>query len=70
MLFPHAQLRILGYHRLIRDLNGLDAGGFLERLSRAGFDLRERQKTRAAAPRQLRDVPGRAMAPVDSRARD
>jgi uncharacterized protein (DUF1015 family) len=31
--FPHDQMRILDYNRLVRDLNGLDVGSFLERLA-------------------------------------
>ncbi len=30
VLFPHNQLNILGYHRVIRDLGGLDAQGLLD----------------------------------------
>jgi uncharacterized protein (DUF1015 family) len=36
--FPHHQLRILDYNRVVRDLNGLSADAFLERL-RSGFDV-------------------------------
>lgn len=31
--FPHDQMRILDYNRLVRDLNGLGVGSFLERLA-------------------------------------
>ncbi|MTW19659.1 DUF1015 domain-containing protein [Allochromatium palmeri] len=31
--FPHDQMRILDYNRLVRDLNGLDVGAFLERVA-------------------------------------
>ncbi len=41
VLFPSSRMRVLGYHRLVRDLAGLDAGSFLERLSEAGFDVAE-----------------------------
>lgn len=37
--FPSDQLRILDYNRVVRDLDGLDAGTFLSRLADAGFDL-------------------------------
>jgi uncharacterized protein (DUF1015 family) len=30
--FPHTEMRILPYHRLVRDLNGLSAAQFLERV--------------------------------------
>lgn len=32
VVFPHDQLRILDYNRLVRDLNGLDTAGFLARV--------------------------------------
>ncbi len=32
VIFPHDQMQILDYNRVIRDLNGLDASEFLERL--------------------------------------
>lgn len=31
-LFPHDELRIMDYNRVVKDLNGLDAAGFLEKL--------------------------------------
>ncbi len=33
VLFPHDQVQILDYNRLIRDLNGMEREGFLERIS-------------------------------------
>ncbi|BCU06319.1 DUF1015 domain-containing protein [Allochromatium tepidum] len=33
VVFPHDQMRILDYNRLVRDLNDLDVGSFLERLA-------------------------------------
>lgn len=33
VLFPHNQLKILAYNRVVRDLNGLDPGEFLDRVS-------------------------------------
>lgn len=33
VVFPHDQMRILDYNRLVRDLNGLDAGAFQERVA-------------------------------------
>lgn len=33
VVFPHDQMRILDYNRLVRDLNGLDVGAFLERVA-------------------------------------
>ena len=40
VVFPHDQLQILDYNRVVSDLNGLDEAGFLARL-RERFDLRE-----------------------------
>lgn len=36
VLFPAGQLRILPYHRVLRDLNGMTSGQFLERLREVG----------------------------------
>lgn len=36
VLFPHRQLRILPYHRLVRDLNGMTEQMFLQRLAAVG----------------------------------
>ncbi len=33
-LFPHDELHIMDYNRLVRDLNGLDASGFIEKLNK------------------------------------
>jgi uncharacterized protein (DUF1015 family) len=35
VLFPHDQLRILPYNRVVRDLNGLDTGQFLDQVARS-----------------------------------
>ncbi len=40
VLFPASQLRILAYNRVIRDLNGLEPGEFLEKV-RAAIQVRE-----------------------------
>jgi uncharacterized protein (DUF1015 family) len=40
--FPADQVRVLGYNRLVRDLNGLDSEAFLERVGRAGFEVQPR----------------------------
>ena len=39
VLFPQAQLQILAYHRVVRDLNGLDEDAFLEAMRRVGTVL-------------------------------
>lgn len=31
-LFPHNQLRVMGYHRVIKDLNGLSEGEFMDKV--------------------------------------
>lgn len=46
--FPARELRILGYHRVVRDLNGLDPETFLERVRAAGFSVKERHRTKRA----------------------
>jgi len=38
VLFPHDQLRIMDYNRVVHDLHGLDKAGFLARLEQA-FDV-------------------------------
>jgi uncharacterized protein (DUF1015 family) len=45
--FPHDEMRILDYNRVVRDLNGFDADGLLARL-RESFDVTPRDG--AAAP--------------------
>ncbi|NKB25357.1 MAG: DUF1015 family protein [Kiritimatiellae bacterium] len=43
VLFPASQLKILGYHRCIRDLGGLEADQFLEKIKEP-FDVIETDK--------------------------
>ncbi|HIP52609.1 MAG TPA: DUF1015 domain-containing protein [Chromatiales bacterium] len=38
VIFPHDQMQILDYNRIVRDLNGLDAAEFLERVQ-DGFEM-------------------------------
>lgn len=45
--FPAAQLRILDYNRLVRDLSGLSAEAFLDRVRSAGFAVREGHAAKA-----------------------
>ncbi len=33
-LFPHDELHIMDYNRLVKDLNGMDASGFIEKLNK------------------------------------
>jgi uncharacterized protein (DUF1015 family) len=33
-LFPHDELRIMDYNRVVKDLNGMDAAGFIEKLNK------------------------------------
>jgi uncharacterized protein (DUF1015 family) len=37
VLFPHNHLKILGYHRIVRDLNGLDEAAFLCKIGEQFF---------------------------------
>jgi len=39
VLFPHDELNILGYHRVVRDLNGMDSQSFLDELAKT-YDIR------------------------------
>jgi len=38
-IFPHDELQLMGYHRVVKDLNGMSAGDFIARLEIAGFDI-------------------------------
>lgn len=49
VVFPHDQLRILDYNRVVRDLNGLSPAAFLERLA-AVFTVTPTEDPRPAAP--------------------
>ncbi len=40
VIFPHDQMKILPYNRVVKDLGGLEAGTFLER-ARERFEIRE-----------------------------
>lgn len=51
VLFPHNQLKILDYNRVVRDLNELDKAQFLERLNEK-FDVSEVSNRNCARPRQ------------------
>lgn len=44
--FPAKQLRVLGYHRLVKDLNGLEPEAFVDRLRAAGFDVKRPHRTK------------------------
>jgi len=44
--FPSDQLHVLDYNRVVRDLNGLDAASFLDRLRGAGFHVKPGHQAR------------------------
>ena len=44
--FPSHQLNILDYNRIVRDLNGLDRKGLVDRLRQGGFAVKESHRTR------------------------
>ena len=46
VLFPHDQMRILDYNRVVRDLNGMTPGVFLQRLGEAFRVSEEREPVR------------------------
>ncbi len=45
VLFPHNQLGIIDYNRVVKDLNGLEPAAFLDRL-KTGFEVRETGRER------------------------
>ncbi|MXX06791.1 MAG: DUF1015 domain-containing protein [Gammaproteobacteria bacterium] len=54
VMFPHDQIKILDYNRVVRDLNGLAAGDFLQKLER-DFELTEVEAgdAKPAEPREF-----------------
>ncbi|MBN2494460.1 MAG: DUF1015 domain-containing protein [Deltaproteobacteria bacterium] len=52
VLFPDDELRIMGYHRVVRDLNGLEPEAFLERVAEK-FELRPDGPAEPAAARHF-----------------
>ncbi len=51
-VFPHDQVRILDYNRVVKDLNGLNAEAFLQRLERC-FELAPVQQKQPTQPHQF-----------------
>lgn len=52
VIFPHDQLRILAYNRVVRDLNGYSKEGFLERIEES-FIV---EKARNSSPSQSHEI--------------
>ena len=52
VIFPHDQIQILAYNRVVRDLNRLDAAQFLSQLDDV-FDMVENQNGECAAKNEL-----------------
>jgi uncharacterized protein (DUF1015 family) len=52
VIFPHSQLRILAYNRVVKGLNGLSSGGFLERVA-DDFYI---QKTKRSKPESFHEI--------------
>ena len=50
VIFPHDQMHILDYNRLVRDLNGLESAEFLQRVGERFEMMAEREAVRPAAP--------------------
>ncbi len=50
--FPDNELKIMGYNRVVKDLNGLEPGAFLEKI-RASFDVCETQTAEPESARQF-----------------
>lgn len=53
VLFPDNQMQILDYNRLVKDLNGADAAGFLQSL-RANFTVEQAKDSADAKPKAAR----------------
>ncbi len=51
VLFPHDQLQILDYNRVVRDLNGLDVDSFLSRVGELFIVEKEEGKVKPECPR-------------------
>ena len=54
--FPASQLSIMPYNRCIKDLNGLETNTFLEKVSKAGFQILSVQNKDAAYPLQRNHI--------------
>jgi uncharacterized protein (DUF1015 family) len=50
VVFPHDEMKIMAYNRVVRDLNGLSAAGFVSRLNSA-FAISPAKRPEPAAPR-------------------
>ncbi len=56
-IFPHDELQILGYHRIVKDLNG-NGSEFLKKIKDAGFDVK---KTYEMPPKLSKHIMGMYM---------
>ena len=52
-LFPAGQLKILAYNRVVKDLNGLSAEEFLQRVSESGFIITETDNSMPENPGEI-----------------
>jgi uncharacterized protein (DUF1015 family) len=52
-LFPSDELRIMDYNRVVKDLNGLDANGFLDKLNK---NFRVEKSDDAVSPERLHEI--------------
>ncbi len=66
VLFPHDQLRIMDYNRVVRDLGGLSEGEFLEKV-RGAFSVTEAREPRPDAPRRFGMFLGRKWYRLEAR---
>ena len=55
-MFPHHQMQILPYNRIVTDLNGMSPDAFLQRLSSA-FNVNRAGGRGSGQPRRVRHVP-------------
>ena len=61
VIFPHDELQILPYNRVVRDLNGYTAQQFLDALA-ANYELQRTTQPGAGAGGRVRHVSGRPLA--------
>ena len=68
VVFPHNQLKIMDYNRLVKDLNGLTSEQFLARLGET-FTVAPAAQRNPSGTRHLRHVPGRPVVLPQGQAR-
>ncbi len=67
VVFPHDQLKIMDYNRVVKDLNGLSQEEFLAKVGEK-FEVAPADAPRTPGARHLRHVPGRHVVPAQGQA--